>query len=415
MDFIVIMRNISILTDILSSTSMRSLILFIILFFVFQHTLSNSIGKGYFTREVELSEIAFKKRDTLQCLMHCKNIIREFELNSKLHVKDFDVCNFAFDAYNSLYLWGHNTFDEKRKYIGGIFYLLKSNTNWAIKNLRKNTIKNLYTSTIFKCIENREFILATKYIDEMVWFADNYYKSNLNDILLTVSLMYRNMDNFEEANKICERLYLSKETLDNVQLYSLISNMIYHSFMEKDYNKVVNLATKNKKLILKSNESSKESLIYLVCNSINNIAESYKLETYSSVADSLYIESYTWSKAFSHPYVPMAIINRAYYNYHFKTRNKISLGLFYSFIDYCEHDSDFDKNKYILIEDIQNAVISILLNDIIRAKAPIDLTELMRKYNKIFSYLIEKKKGEYYLDFIQALHKAQEVNYGNKD
>lgn len=400
--------------DILSSTSMRSLILFIILFFVFQHTLSNSIGKDYFTREVELSEISLKKGDTLQCLMHCKNIIREFELNSKLHVKDFDVCNFAFDAYNSLYLWGYNTFDEERKYIGGILYLLKSNTIWASKNLRKNIIKNLYTSTIFKCIENREFILATKYIDEMVWFADNYYKSNLNDILLTVSLMYRNMDNFKKANKICERLYLSKETLDNVQLYSLISYMIHYSFMDNDFNKVVDLATDNKKVIFKSNELSKESLIYFVCNSINKIAESYKLETYSSIVDSLYIESYTWAKVFNHPYLPKTIINRAYYNYYFKKDRK-TLDLFYLYLDYCEKESNFDKNEYILIEDLQNALVCVLLNDIIQAKVPINLMELMAKYNKVFSYLIANKRGQYYLDFINSLNTAREVCNGSKD
>lgn len=399
--------------DILSGTSMRSLILFIILFFVFQHALSNSIDKDYFTREVELSEISFKKGDTLQCLMHCKNIIREFELNSKLYVKDFDVCNFAFDAYNSLYLWGYNTFDEERKYIGGILYLLKSNTIWASKNLRKNIIKNLYTSTIFKCIENREFILATKYIDEMVWFADNYYKSNLNDILLTVSLMYRNMDNFKEANKICERLYLSKGTLDNVQLYSLISYMIHYSVMDNDFNKVVDLATDNKKVIFKSNELSKESLIYFVCNSINKIAESYKFETYSSIVDSLYIESYTWAKVFNHPYLPRAIINRAYYNYYFKKDRK-TLDLFYLYLDYCEKESNFDRNEYILIEDLQNAIVCVLLNDIIQAKVPINLMELMAKYNKVFSYLIENKRGQYYLDFIDSLNMAREVCNGNK-
>ena len=89
--------------------------------------------------------------------------------------------------------------------------------------------------------------------------------------------------------------------------------------------------------------------------------------------------------------------------------------MFYQYLDYCENGFNLNSNTYLRIEDIQNAVISILLNDIIKADVPSNLDELMEKYNKVFSYLIVNKRGELHRDFIESLNMAKEICYENKN
>lgn len=394
---------------------MKYIVLFITSLFILDTATSNPIDKEYYRSEMRLSDTALQKNDTLTSLIHLTNIIREFEASPKLYVQDNDICNFTFDAYYGLFLWEHNTLESKLKYVNKISYIIKNNNIWAQKYIYKNSIKDLYINTIYKLIANEQFTLASKYINEMIWFAEKYYKSNLNDILLTSCLMFRNINSFDEAEKICNRLYSLFETLDNVQKYDLISYMVHHSFIQGNYKKVIDLASKNENIIRESNEYNKQDLIFFVCFSINKMAESYQCKTYSSTVDSLYITSYEWSKRFDSPYIPIAIINRAYYNYLFKTKVRIAIKLFYQYLDYCENGFNLNSNTYLRIEDIQNAVISILLNDIIKADVPSNLDELMEKYNKVFSYLIVNKRGELHRDFIESLNMAKEICYENKN
>ena len=69
-------------------------------------------------------------------------------------------------------------------------------------------------------------------------------------------------------------------------------------------------------------------------------------------------------------------------------------------------------DEYCKVEDGQQAIISIIVQQIYNTSSPIDINELMNKYDRVFYELVYLQKGKYYQEFIKTIETAYTICYG---
>lgn len=82
-------------------------------------------------------------------------------------------------------------------------------------------------------------------------------------------------------------------------------------------------------------------------------------------------------------------------------------------VENIEGKNIFDqKNRFI--EDAENALISIMVQTIVRAENPSDLQNILSNYPKVVSAIKNSPNSEYYEDFFNIVELSRRICYGTE-
>ena len=78
-----------------------------------------------------------------------------------------------------------------------------------------------------------------------------------------------------------------------------------------------------------------------------------------------------------------------------------------------QFDVLFDE-RYRNIIDAENAIISIIIQKIVKSDKPTDLNSILNKYPKVIASISNAPQSELFEDFNNVISYAKEICYGNK-
>ena len=398
--------------------SMKRLFLCIIVVFIALAMRADKLS--VFQKYAQEADTAYKNGDTNLCFKINEDIISLFNSTRKKNVKNDEICTIVFNAYCSLSIL------DKRKnekevcdLLSNGLALIDSNPSWVKTYLDKHHIITCFVNLIGGYSKLGDIESACTYNQKMVTFAENHYRFEIADVLLTACDMYSGMNLFDNNYPLYQKLYEMLDDLDRLQQYKVVRELIHFEFRKENYAELVNLALKHEKLIAKSKDKIKETVLYIISSGFNYNANKIARENqgkYLESIDNSYKIGCDWALRNDNRLFPMNCIDYAYWLYGFdeyKDRAIEQFRLYLKAVESAIEDDIFDKD-YRRIEDAENALVSILIQEIVNSSKPKDLNTILSEYPKIVSAIIDSPNSEYYDDFIKVVDLSKEICYGTK-
>ena len=223
----------------------------------------------------------------------------------------------------------------------------------------------------------------------------------------------------EQSLPLYEKLYEMFDELDKIQQYKVVRGLISLKSDAKDHEQVIALATRHEKLIRWANDEVKSAVLGIISFSFQTVAweKSQSKNRYSQKVDDSYAIAYNWIKANNKDFLPRIIACWAYYKYKWDGLEYQAIPLFYELLDLIQNkyidEPLFDK--YCEVEDVQQAIISIIVMQVYKTSPPMDIKDFMNKYSRLFNELITSQKGIYYKDLMTTLETAYTICYGERE
>lgn len=373
------------------------------------------VDYSYIRREVFLADSLYKSHDVEQSFYHRGKIIDFFRENRKQCLRDDSISLLVFE---SCYIYSNHQIStiEKISCLNQALCIVESNPEWIDSYDYKQHIVNLYNIYVGYLIEEKLIKEAQRGNRRLLRFAEQHYRIGLPDVLLSVGSSYYFMGVSGRSTPIYKSLYNMFDELDKIQQYEVLKYLINLKFNAKDYEDVIALATKHTKLIRWINDEVKSAVLDIISFSFEKVAleKSLNKNRYLQKVDDSYVMAYNWVMENNEVYLPKIIVCWAYYRYQWNGLERKAIPLFYEFLDFMQNkDKDaplFDE--YCKVEDVQQAIISIIVQQIYNTSSPIDINELMNKYDRVFYELIYLQKGKYYQEFIKTIETAYTICYG---
>lgn len=373
-----------------------------------------------FREYTQKADTAFKHGDTELCFRINEDIITIFNSNRNNYVKNKEICTLVFNAYSSLAIL------DKRKnekevcslLVNGL-ELVEDNPLWLKNYMHKNHIVQCYVILVGRYSELGNIESACTYNQKMITFAENHYRFEIANVLLTACSMYSLMNMLDKSYPLYHRLYRMIDELDRRQQYKVVRELIHFEFTKENYAELSELAIKHEKLIANSKDEIKESILTLIClgfiRNANKIAQKYEGK-YSTVVDDAFKTGCEWAFRNDPRLYPMNCINYAYWLYRFDECKFKAIEQFKAYLETVENieeENIFDQ-KSRLIEDAENALISIMVQTIVRAENPSDLNYILSNYPKVVSAIRNNPSSEYYEDFVNTVKLSRKICYGTE-
>lgn len=348
-----------------------------------------------------------------------KKIIDFYSVHGKACLLDDEICRIVFEVLSSYGVNFDNiSVSERINYLSKAINIVKLKPAWVNNYHHKQIIISTYTCYIGYLIEAERIPEAQSANQDMLRFAEQYYIIGLSEALLTASAMNSLMGKSEQNISLYRKLYEMFNELDKIQQYKVVKQLIHFEYMAKEYDKVISLAIKHTSLIQNTTDDIKEPVLDLIGFSFEKHAfakeDAMSKDKYSLEVDEAYAIGYNWTKINNEIFSLRCITNWAYYKYQWEEHKCDAILLFYELLDILQRKNmeEFIFDKYIDIEDAQQAIISIIVTQIFNSSTPIDIKAFIEKYNIVFDKLITSQKGEYYNDLIKAIETAYFICYG---
>lgn len=373
-----------------------------------------------FQEYTQKADTAFKHGDAELCFRINEDIITLFNSNRNNYVKNKEICTLVFNAYSSLAIL------DKRKNAKEVCSLLvnglelvEDNPLWLKDFTNKNHIVQCYVILICRYSDLGDIESACNYNQKMITFAENHYRFEIADVLLTACGMYSGMNMFDKSYPLYQRLYGMLDELDSRQQYKVIRGLIHFDFTKENYTELSRLAIQHEKLIAKSKDDIKDTILYFICIGLKRNANKIAQECggkYSTVADDAFKIGCEWTYRNNPHLYPINCISYAYWLYSFEEYRLKAVEQFKAYLKAVENidgENIFDQ-KNRLIEDAENALISIMVQTILRAENPSDLNNILSNYPKVVSAIRNSPNSEYYEDFINIVELSRQICYGTE-
>ncbi len=350
----------------------------------------------------------------------CSKKVIDFYLTHKDQlIMNDEICRTIFDTYTS-YVMSENpiSLEERTHNLTQALNIIELNSNWIKSYPNKQRIINQYEIYIRYLIEIGRISDAQDINQNMLGFAEQHYRLGLTEVILSACSNNSLMGRFELNYPLYKQLYDKFDELDKLQQYKVLKELIQFEFKTHNYGEVINLATKHTRLIQWVNDEYKDAVLDIISLSFEKNAfgleDAVSPEQYSDETDQAYMLGYDWTKTNNKVFFPRSIIYWAYYKYKWNDTKNDAISLFYELLDILQNKNIEEPlfDEYCEIEDAQQAIISIIVTQIIKASTPIDIDSFITKYDRVFNELIGSKEGEYYKVLIDALETAYIVCYG---
>lgn len=364
------------------------------------------------------ADSAYARNNIKLCLQINEDLIVHFNANRQKFVKNDVICKIAFDAISSNSLLDKSKNDKEicELLISGLS-LIDNNPNWVKGYVNKEHITDCFINLIGSLAQIGDTIQACNYNQKMISFAEQYYKSEMPNVLFKACSMYSLLHKFDEEYPLYQRLYKIFDDLDKFQQFKVVKSLITLEFEKDNYQVVVELSHKHEKLIAKSKDESKATVLDLIglghLRFVKYLENRYK-DTNTTIIDQSYNSACSWALRNKVPAFPFICIEYAYWLYSINELVPKALLQCECYLDYlenCNQETLFDS-KYRRVEDAENALISILVRRIITSSTPTDLNEIIKKYPKVISEIRNNPNSRYYEDFNQSIKLAKEKCYG---
>lgn len=372
-----------------------------------------------FREYTQKADTAFKHGDTELCFRINEDIISLFNLNRKNNIKIKEICTIVFNAYSFATSDKRKNEKEVCSLLANGLKLIEDNPLWLKDYTDKNHIVNCYVILIGTYSKLGDIESACAYNQNMITFAENHYRFEIADVLLTACAMYSGMNMFEKNYPLYQRLYRMLNELDRRQQYKVVKELIHFEFKKENYTKVSELAIRHEKLIAKSKDEIKETIYYLICLGLKRNANKIAQECgggYSTAADDAFKKGCEWAFRNNPHLYPMNCIDYAYWLYGFDECRFKAIEQFKAYlkaVENIEGENIFDQ-KNMFIEDAENALISIMVQMIVRAENPSDLQNILSNYPKVVTAIKNSPNSEYYEDFINVVELSRRICYGTE-
>lgn len=379
---------------------------------------SYAVDLNVFREYAHRADSAYAHGNMELCFQINEDIIAHFNANRQTLMKNDEICNIAFGAISSISLLDKSKNDKEvcELLISGLS-LIDNNPNWVKGYVNKEYIINCFVSLIGSLSHIGDTIQACKYNQKMIDFAEQYYTYERPNVLFKACSMYSLLHKFDENYPLYKRLYEIFDDLDKFQQYEVVKGLISLEFEKGKFQVVVELSHKHEKLIAKSKDDIKATVLDIIGMAHLRFArylEKKYQDTDTAIIDQSYNSACSWALRNKVPIYPTICIEYAYWLYGINELVPKALLQYECYLDYietCNQETLFDS-KCRFVEDAENALISIMVKKIITSSAPIDLNEFLKKYPKIISEIKNDPSSEYYEDYNQAVKRAQEICYG---
>ena len=366
------------------------------------------------------ADSAFKYGKTELCFKINEDILFLFNSNRKKNVKNTEICTIVFGAYSSLAILDkRKSENEVCSLLSDGLKLVEDNPAWLKDYSQKNHIIQCYINLIGGYVKLGNLSSASDYNQRMISFAENYYRFEIADVLFSACSMNSLMNDFEKSYPLYKRLYEMFDNLDRLQQYMVVRELIHFEFTKKNYSELVRLSLKHEKLISKSKDEIEETILYLIGSGFNLNANNIAKENegvFSVDTDNAFKSGCDWALR-NYPLVyPMNCIDYAYWLYGFDDHKIKALEQFENYLN-CLENSQFDvlfDERYRNIIDAENAIISIIIQKIVKSDKPTDLNSILNKYPKVIASISNAPQSELFEDFNNVISYAKEICYGNK-
>lgn len=200
--------------------------------------------------------------------------------------------------------------------------------------------------------------------------------------------------------------------------YKIIKETIKSEFNNHNFDNVIKIAERNSSIIEQTNDESNLNIHDIICLSYSRYISKKNKESdhFNYQIENLYERVCRWAGKYRIKHLPTNLIQHAYYQYKWD-KNEKAIELFHAYLNFLElignnsqNQPIFQENQnFILIEDAQQALISIIYIEYINSNKPKNLKVLFQKYPNIISEIMDGQKGEYYNDFIKTCELAMKV------
>lgn len=364
------------------------------------------------------ADSAFKIGNNKLCFHTEEEIIKLFNINRKKNVKDKEICNIVFNTFSALaFLDKQKNKKEVCELLENGLFLIDENPIWITDYANKTYVINCFIKLVSNYVDLKQFDLACQYNEKMISFSEKYYKYDLPTVLLSACSLYSSMNESEKNYKLYQRLYKIFDELDPVQQYKVVIELIHFEYMKENYSYVVELSLKHEDLIKKSKDDNKQTVLDLNgfgflknARHLNELKKSWNFEDINNA----YKLGCEWAMKNDLLIFPIICIDYAYWLYGFDNQKDKAVEQFISYLNCVEHtteDNLFD-GRYREIEDAEQAIISILVQKIIKAPKPSDLQSILKNYPKIISAIKNAPTSEYFEDFNHVIIISKEKCYG---
>ncbi len=357
----------------------------------------------YLRSEESLSNIEFNNKNYQECKKHCINIVNYYTKNKKQCLKNNEATFIVFNSFHSLGVlsdFTDITSNDRIAFLKEALSICENNKAWLASYENKYSIVTLYQIYANYLLEYDSSYDVSNIINKMIKYGEIYCRADINEVLLVAASIYSVAHQFERNYPIYQRLYGNFENLDNQQKYKTIKELIHFEFKKKNYPLIIEYAENNKQLIRRTNDEVKESVLYFIVSAYNEVA--YRHEAIGnntndfSACNKTYLEGYDYAKQAKAKCLPYIIINRAYSLYTQTLYKSKAIELFEEYIDcalIAQTNKDEEMLKYFIVEDLQQALISIILN------TPSEkATQIKTKFNSVISSFHLTTEGEYSKD-----------------
>lgn len=370
-----------------------------------------------FQEYTQKADTAFKHGDKELCFRINEDIISLFNSNRKNNVKNKEICTIVFKAYSSLaFLDNGKNENEVCNLLANGLELIEDNPLWLKDYTNKDHIVQCYVILVGRYSELGDIESACTYNQKMITFAENHYRFEIADVLLTACTMYSGMNMLDKSYPLYQRLYRMFDELDRRQQYKVVRGLINIEFTKENYAELSKLAIHHEKLIAKSKDEIKETILYFIClgftRNANKIAQ--ECGRYSTVADDAFRIGCEWAFRNAPRLYAMNCIDYAYWLYRFDECRFKAIEQFKAYLKAVENikeENIFDQ-KDRFIEDAENALISIMVQTIVRADNPSDLNNILSNYPKVVTAIKNSPNSEFYNDFVNVVKLSKEICYG---
>ena len=394
--------------------------LFICYIVIFLITTVYADNLSVFQKYSQEAEMAFKQGNTSLCLEIEENIISLFNSNRKKNVKNNEICTIVFNSYCALaFLDERKSEKEICNLLSTALALGEENSLWIRDYTDKNHIIQCYVCLIGNYSILGDIESACIYNQKMINFAENHYRFEIADVLLTACKMYSRMHLFNLSHPLYQRLYMMFDELDKRQQYKVVKELIHFEFIKENYAELVKLAIIHENLIAKSKDEIKETVLDLISLGFKRNANKAAKECegyYSIDVDNAFKTGCEWTLRNNQHIFPMLCIDYAYWLYGFNEYEVKALEQFRLYLKSIENvnQEEIFDNTYIFVEDAEQALISIIIQEIIKSPTPSDLNKILSDFPRVISAINKYPNSDYYEDFIKAIELSKEICYGTK-
>lgn len=379
-------------------------------------TVSYADDLGIFKAYVQRADSAFKMRDSVDCFRIEEELIAQFNSNRKKYIKNDEICTIAYNTFTSLAVLDKSkSKKEACELLSDGISLIDDNPLWINSYTNKQLIINHYKNLISNYIDLGDTISAIKYNEEMISFAEKYYKYELSSVLFDACVENSLMKKVDRSYPLYQRLYEMFDDLDRLQQYKVVKNLIYFEADKENYAEVVDLAIKHEKLIAKSKDEDKAAVLDIIGFSFLRYANNFARENQEidiEIAQEPFELGCTWTLLNYPIFFPLFCHNYANWLYLIDGQIIDALGLYSVFLDEIEQSTDeklFD-GTYRRIEDAEIALTSILVQGIVSSTNPNDLNNILDRYPKVVTGIMNEPNSLFYEDFIKTVERVKDLN-----